>query len=170
MKKINPNTRRRRCAITLLIVFLVIVLPALGDYDLSWSTIDGGGGMSKGGPYTLTNTIGQPDAAHSTGGTYKLSGGFWITRYWYPPCWDWPAQCNGDAAGDDYIVGLSDFQVFKDAFGCVYPESCYDPCADFDRDGDVDLTDFQIFKNAFDMGVAIPNCQPGDINEIFGPL
>jgi hypothetical protein len=28
-----------------------------GDYALTWSTIDGGGGMSSGGPYVLTGTI-----------------------------------------------------------------------------------------------------------------
>jgi hypothetical protein len=47
-----------------------------GLYDLSWSTIDGGGGSSSGGPYTLTGTIGQPDAAYSAGGEYELLGGF----------------------------------------------------------------------------------------------
>ena len=32
-----------------------------GPYELSWSTIDGGGGTSSGGPYTISGTIGQPD-------------------------------------------------------------------------------------------------------------
>jgi hypothetical protein len=50
-----------------------------GGYDLSWSTIDGGGGSSNDGGYTLTGTIGQADAAQAIGGgTYTLSGGFWI--------------------------------------------------------------------------------------------
>lgn len=49
-----------------------------GPYDLSWSTIDGGGGTSTGGPYSLSGTIGQPDAGGPmTGGTYSLIGGFW---------------------------------------------------------------------------------------------
>lgn len=50
-------------------------------YDLSWNTIDGGGGTSTsaGGVYTLSGTIGQPDAGtlSSPGGTYTLNGGFW---------------------------------------------------------------------------------------------
>lgn len=46
-------------------------------YDLSWNTIDGGGGSSTGSTYTLRCTIGQPDAATFTGGTYTLGGGFW---------------------------------------------------------------------------------------------
>ncbi|MHC4619209.1 MAG: hypothetical protein ACYTEQ_15805 [Planctomycetota bacterium] len=48
-----------------------------GDYVLTWSTIDGGGGQSSGGPYTLAGTIGQPDAAYAGGGPYEVSGGFW---------------------------------------------------------------------------------------------
>lgn len=48
-----------------------------GGYDLTWSTIDGGGGTSNGGAYTLGGTIGQPDAGTLSGGTYTLIGGFW---------------------------------------------------------------------------------------------
>jgi hypothetical protein len=49
-----------------------------GGYDLSWSTVDGGGGMlSAGGVYTLAGTAGQPDAGLLAGGSYTLGGGFW---------------------------------------------------------------------------------------------
>jgi len=47
------------------------------NYSIDWYTIDGGGGTSSGGPYTLTGTIGQPDAGVHTGGNYTLVGGFW---------------------------------------------------------------------------------------------
>jgi len=47
------------------------------NYDLSWSTIDSGGGKSCGGQYIVTGTIGQHDAAYSEGGQYELLGGFW---------------------------------------------------------------------------------------------
>ncbi len=60
-----------------------------GAYDLSWHTIEGGGGQATGGGYTLTGTIGQPDAASLSGGGYSLSGGFWhstgSTIYVYLP-------------------------------------------------------------------------------------
>jgi hypothetical protein len=46
-------------------------------YDLSWSTLDSGGGQSSGGDYTLAGTIGQPDAGALAGGGYTLTGGFW---------------------------------------------------------------------------------------------
>lgn len=42
-------------------------------------TVDGGGGQSTGGAYTLTATIGQPDASvqRASGSSYSLFGGFW---------------------------------------------------------------------------------------------
>jgi len=65
----------------ILLAGLLLFSPALaqtsGDYEISWSTIDGGGGTSAGGDYVLTGTIGQPDAAYSAGGQYELLGGFW---------------------------------------------------------------------------------------------
>jgi hypothetical protein len=51
--------------------------PAAGPFDLSWWTIDGGGGASSGGAYELAGTSGQPDAGVLTGGGYGLTGGFW---------------------------------------------------------------------------------------------
>jgi len=49
-----------------------------GPYDLTWSTIDGGGTTAAtGGAYALGGTAGQPDAGLATGGAYALEGGFW---------------------------------------------------------------------------------------------
>jgi hypothetical protein len=48
------------------------------SYDLSWWTVDGGGGTwSVGGTYVQGGTAGQPDAGLPTGGTFTLAGGFW---------------------------------------------------------------------------------------------
>jgi hypothetical protein len=47
-------------------------------YSIDWYTIDGGGAMnSSGGGYSLSGSIGQPDAGSLSGGSYQLSGGFW---------------------------------------------------------------------------------------------
>jgi hypothetical protein len=46
-------------------------------YSIDWWTADSGGGVSSGGGYRLTGTIGQPDAAHLSAGGYSLSGGYW---------------------------------------------------------------------------------------------
>jgi hypothetical protein len=79
----------RRKTIPILLTALAALLLALagattslaqtgGGYDLTWSTIDGGGGTSAGGGYTLTGAIGQPDAGVMSGGGYTLTGGFWV--------------------------------------------------------------------------------------------
>ena len=49
------------------------------SYSINWYTIDGGGGTSTGGVYSVSGTIGQPDASAQpmTGGNYSLTGGFW---------------------------------------------------------------------------------------------
>jgi hypothetical protein len=63
-------------------------------YELSWNTIDSGGGNSTGGGYQLTGTIGQPDASTVplAGGAYTIAGGFW------PGAGQQPGQtCEGDA-------------------------------------------------------------------------
>ncbi|MBI1175879.1 hypothetical protein GC207_00410 [bacterium] len=46
------------------------------SYSIDWYSIDGGGGTSTGGNYTLTGTIGQTDAGTLSGGNYTLTGGF----------------------------------------------------------------------------------------------
>jgi hypothetical protein len=61
----------------LLLTMLVFRVSAQ-NYSIDWFTIDGGGGTSSGGGYTLSGTIGQPDAsAPMSGGSYSLTGGFW---------------------------------------------------------------------------------------------
>ena len=67
---------------TLLVCFCFLLstfcLQAWGQYSLDWSTIDGGGGTSTGGVFTVSGTIGQPDAGGPmTGGNFSLTGGFW---------------------------------------------------------------------------------------------
>ena len=49
-------------------------------YSIPWSTIDGGGGTSTGGVYSVSGTIGQPDASVTpmTNGQYSITGGFWV--------------------------------------------------------------------------------------------
>ena len=50
-----------------------------GDFEITKSTIDGGGGLSSGGVFSTTGTIGQPEANRqlASGGGFTLSGGFW---------------------------------------------------------------------------------------------
>jgi len=48
------------------------------SYDLSWHTIDGGGGVSTGSGFELHGSVGQPDTGPAlVGGDFELLGGFW---------------------------------------------------------------------------------------------
>src|SRR6266576_1138164 len=46
-------------------------------FAIDWFTVDGGGGTSTGGVFSLSGTVGQPDAGHMSGGNYAIDGGFW---------------------------------------------------------------------------------------------
>ncbi len=63
--------------LTIIFSVLTLAVPVFGDYEISWHTIDSGGGVSSGGPYTVMVTIGQPEAGVASGGDYELLGGFW---------------------------------------------------------------------------------------------
>jgi hypothetical protein len=71
--------KRAVLLVPIVVALLVVSIVAAqsGGYDLSWSTIDGGGGFSSGGGYSLAGTIGQADAGTLIGGGYTLNGGFW---------------------------------------------------------------------------------------------
>ncbi len=55
-------------------------------YSIDWYTVDGGGVMNiGGGTYTLSGTIGQPDAGRMLGATDSIDGGFWGLFALVPP-------------------------------------------------------------------------------------
>ena len=45
--------------------------------EIRSATIDGGGGRSSGARYTVSGTVGQPDAHPAIGSSRSLDGGFW---------------------------------------------------------------------------------------------
>ena len=107
------------------------VSPGLCDYQIVWSTIDGGGGTSSGGQYALTGTIGQPDAGYSAGDSYELLGGFWpggplcfvefddfarFADYWLETGSNLPADLDGNG-----IVNTNDLKLFVDEWLCSCP-------------------------------------------------
>jgi hypothetical protein len=57
----------------------VLHLPAFAQqYSIDWYKVSGGGGTGTGGTYSVSGTIGQPDAGGAmSGGNYSLTGGFW---------------------------------------------------------------------------------------------
>jgi hypothetical protein len=84
--------------------------PETTDFDLTWNTIDGGGGIATAGDYELAGTIGQPDTGVvMTGGDFAFTGGFWAAGTTAEP--DCPADLNGDDAVDvsDLLQLLADW-------------------------------------------------------------
>ncbi len=120
-------------SILLIMCILLFSLPVFGDYEISWSTIDNGGGASTGGTYSLVGTIGQADAGEMSGGDYELTGGFWsggpilscfvdfehfalFSMFWLDgPCNAGNNFCGGadlDYSGDVTITDLNEVVYF----------------------------------------------------------
>lgn len=119
-----------------------------GPYVLDWYTIDGGGGTSSGGPYTLSGTIGQPDAAAPfSGGPYTLEPGFWPGATGTgAPC---PCDLSGPVTGvPDGVLNVDDVAAFVTFF------STSDPRADISGpigipDGVINIDDIAGFIDCF---------------------
>lgn len=131
------KTTSKRAVKAVWLVYFLVTVPMLGQtgdgYDLSWSTIDGGGGISSGGDFILKGTIGQADAAYSAGGDYELLGGFWPGE---PLC----------------IVDFRHFARFAD----YWLETGIGLPADLYEDNRVDLLDLKLFVDEW------LNCCPVD--------
>jgi len=64
--------------IVLFLTLATLTTSVMAQYSIDWFTIDGGGGTSTGGVYSVSGTIGQPDAGPTmSGGNYSVDGGFW---------------------------------------------------------------------------------------------
>jgi len=122
---------------------------AVPTYDLSWNTIDGGGGtFSTGGAFSLGGTIGQPDAgpipSGMSGGSFDLLGGFWpVTLVCY---------CPGDLNGD----GKKDGRDIQQFVSCVLSGFGNCTCADMDGVGGVTLADVAPFVSDLLTGAVCP--------------
>jgi hypothetical protein len=72
-----------RIYVTILLFFVISAFSSFstlaqsgGGYELTWTSIDGGGGALSGGAYSLVSSIGQPEpGATQSGGAYSLNGG-----------------------------------------------------------------------------------------------
>ena len=103
------------------------------DYDLTWFTVDGGGGTSSGGDFVLSGTAGQPDAGDLAGGDFVLRGGFWQLS---GPCNSacvWDIDLSGDVRVPDLIKLLSCWGPLTGDPVCA--------CLDIDSSGDVRVPD-----------------------------
>lgn len=125
---------RKVLFIVLVLVFFVssVFGQSGGPYELSWSTIDGGGGVSMGEGYELFGTIGQADADWSDGGGYEVLGGFL-------------------PGGPLCMVDFGDFANFAIHWLEVPCSESNDWCggADLNHVDDVDFVDLDIFVESW---------------------
>src|ERR1035437_6547157 len=118
----------------LIILALAVLSARAQSYSVDWYKIAGGRGTSTGGLYSVSGTIGQPDARRAmtggnyslTGGNYSLTGGFWslinvvqttgaptlsithsgnsVIVSWPTPSASWTLQQNGNLAGGSWAT------------------------------------------------------------------
>ena len=77
----RPNLIQSKAAalpyLLIVVFFALIAFAHAQNYSIDWSTIDGGGVTSTSSVYSVSGTIGQPDAGTMSGGNFTLHGGFW---------------------------------------------------------------------------------------------
>lgn len=126
-----------------------LVVYAIGDFGVSWYSIDGGGVMyHNGGSFSLGGTTGQVDPGIHSGGDFVLSGGFWAPNLCVPPG---PADCDADCDVDldDYELFVECLSGAKEADGYVAPSVECQNVFDLEGDEDVDKEDFLLFQSLF---------------------
>lgn len=134
------RSQGNKIARTAAVVLLPLAVIEAAEFEITRSTIDGGGVMrSTGGAFELSGTIGQPDAGTMSGGAFELNGGFWFALD--------PGDCN-----EDGIVSLPDHAAFQGCLagpGVSMSPSCR--CHDLNGDGTIDLADFAELQNLLNM-------------------
>ncbi len=124
-----------------LVAVLAVTWTALaqtGALDVPWFSVDGGGGTSAGGDFTLDGTIGQPDAGGKlTGGAFAVEGGF-IPGVAAPPAF---AGTCGDLNGDEVINVLDAIIDLQIIVGLLTPTEDQLKAGDVVGDGIIDVFD-----------------------------
>ncbi len=114
-------------------------------FEISWWSIDGGGGVSSGATFEVRGVIGQPDAGVMTGGTFTLHGGFLAGAGVVQECY---ADC--DQSTGPGVLDIFDFLCFGNEFASGTPYAC--DCDVSTGPGVCDIFDFLCFGNAFSAG------------------
>jgi hypothetical protein len=73
-----PKSELKMRSILTLFAMVISMGVQAQSYSISWYKVAGGGDTSSNGQYSVSSTIGQPDASGAqTGGAYSVTGGFW---------------------------------------------------------------------------------------------
>lgn len=144
----QQRQRHRRAGQTAIVVrrlvvgWGVLVLAAAfarAGFEVSWYSVDAGGGSSIGASgFSIRGTIAQLDAGSATGGAFSVTGGLVLQTP--------PGDCNQD--------GLVDLADYVDINACLGGPAAPWPaphcnCFDSDGDDDVDLKDVRRFQGGY---------------------
>ena len=124
-------------AVALIGVTAVVWAQAGGGLTLPWFSVDGGGGTSEGGDFSLDGTVGQPDAGRLAGGDFAVEGGF-IPGVAAPSAF---AGTCGDPNGDGVIDVFDAILELQFIIGLVVPSEEQLRLGDVVRNGTINIFD-----------------------------
>lgn len=109
----NPLSRIRALPFACV---LSLTAAAQAQFSMPWYSIDGGGGVSTGGSFTLMGQVGQPDTACLPGGGFSIAGGVLTTPSCATLCYP---NCDGSTTPP--VLNVLDFACFLNRFaaGCA---------------------------------------------------
>jgi hypothetical protein len=138
----TSNNRLRFAYFVLVVCMTVTALAGVGEspaFEISWHTLDAGGGVSAGASLQMHSTIGQHDASPGplTGGPFTVVGGFW------PAAGD--ATPSGQAdPNSDGLVNIDDLLLVINNWNNTGPN-----IGDLNGSGTVDIDDLLIVINGW---------------------
>ncbi len=116
---------------------LTVWAQTAGELTLPWFSVDGGGGTSEGGDFTLDGTTGQPDAGRLEGGDFAVEGGF-IPGVAAPPAF---AGTCGDLNDDGVINVLDAIIDLQIIVGLIEPTEAQLKLGDVVRNSTINVFD-----------------------------
>jgi hypothetical protein len=126
-----------------------------GDYHLDANSPCIDAGDPNGDYGNETDIDGEPRAMGDCNQIVDMGA----DEVYYPSCWNCLTQCHGDADCSG-TVNSTDQAAVTAALFESYGDPNYNPCADFDKDGNVNFTDLGILTVYYDTSPD-PNCDCG---------
>jgi hypothetical protein len=134
------NFQRRALPALLLFSALASSARAGGGFDIDPAAIAGGGGVSSGGPYALTGTVGQQDVGLMGANRFAIVGGLWpmVSATTLAPC-------IGDCGGDGEVVVTELLTMVRLSISGAAPDDC--ESGDGDGNGRVSVDEVIVAVN-----------------------
>ncbi len=143
-----------------LVAVLAVTYTALaqtGALDVPWFSVDGGGGTSTGGEFTLSGSIGQPDAGTLSGGEFTIRGGF---QAGFLVAVQPPDGVCGDLNDDELVNVFDAIIALQIIVGKIDPSEEQQVLGDVVRNGAIDVFDVVLMLRHIVGKAVITECGP----------